>query len=194
MMSELIKSGDYPLMVENSNQAHGFGPPRGLPTDQDWCDFNMFRSGGDIGPDFANVMSKLQTVINFTDADEPISRPGCWWVTRPFADPTMNPTLNPTRPDPTRTSNRAYPDMLEVGNFGLDTSPLPESASQAVREMRAHANELAVTESKTHFYAWCIVSSPLILGLDLLDSERVDSVWSIISNTEAIAVNQAWAG
>lgn len=39
-----------------------------------------------------------------------------------------------------------------------------------------------------------MVSSPLILGLDITDSALVDSVWPIVSNKEAIAVNQAWAG
>jgi hypothetical protein len=42
---------------------------------------------------------------------------------------------------------------------------------------------------RTHFGSWCIVSSPLILGLDLLDKAKVDSVWDIITNPEAIAVN-----
>jgi len=42
--------------------------------------------------------------------------------------------------------------------------------------------------------AWCIVSSPLILGLDLTDEDRVTGVWDIITNRDAIAVNQNWAG
>ena len=42
--------------------------------------------------------------------------------------------------------------------------------------------------------AWCIVSSPLILGLDLTDTPRVTAVWDIITNTEAISVNQEWEG
>ena len=64
--------------------------------------------------------------------------------------------------------------MLEVGNFAAGPS--------------------AYVESRTHFGAWCIVSSPLILGLDLTNAATVDTVWDIISNTEAIAVNQQWAG
>ena len=86
--------------------------------------------------------------------------------------------------------------MLEVGNF-------------------MGPNNL--TESKTHFGGWCIVSAPLILGMDVTDSANLDAVWPIISNKvstaarerslslgrvlmlccvlqEAIAVNQAWAG
>jgi alpha-galactosidase len=60
--------------------------------------------------------------------------------------------------------------MLEVGNFDGDAAAV-------------------FMESRTHFGAWCIVSSPLILGLDLTDENKVDSVWDIISNTEAIAVS-----
>jgi hypothetical protein len=33
---------------------------------------------------------------------------------------------------------------------------------------------------------WCIVSSPLILGMDFSEKDLVDLVWPIISNKEAI--------
>ena len=66
----------------------------------------------------------------------------------------------------------AYPDMIETGNL----------------------RPPALTWERAHFGAWCIVSSPLVLGLNLLDEEAVDRVWDIISNREAIAVNQRWAG
>ena len=68
----------------------------------------------------------------------------------------------------------AYPDMLQVGN--LRSSPL------------------AKAETRTHFGAWCIVSSPLILGFDLSDQTMMAEVWPVISNREAIGINQAWAG
>eukprot|EP00755_Sulcionema_specki_P032358 Sspe_Gene.19718::Locus_7196_Transcript_1_1_Confidence_1.000_Length_1434::g.19718::m.19718/K07407/E3.2.1.22B, galA, rafA; alpha-galactosidase len=64
----------------------------------------------------------------------------------------------------------AYPDMLEVGQMP------------------------SVEEDRTHFAAWAIVSSPLILGFDLTDEDLVQKVWHIISNTEVIAVNQQWGG
>jgi hypothetical protein len=54
--------------------------------------------------------------------------------------------------------------------------------------------DLGSVESRTHFGAWAIVSSPLILGLDITNKARMSSVWSFISNMEAIAVNQQWAG
>ena len=76
--------------------------------------------------------------------------------------------------------------MLEVGNFGW-TADEADEASVA-------SNSLAFRESRTHFGAWAVVSSPLVLGLDVTDDARVTAVWPILSNAEVIAVNQAWAG
>lgn len=59
----------------------------------------------------------------------------------------------------------AIRDMLEVGNFKGPNN---------------------LTESKTHFGGWCIVSAPLILGMDLTDTSNLDAVWPIISNKEAV--------
>jgi hypothetical protein len=72
----------------------------------------------------------------------------------------------------------AYTDMLEVGVTNKQNMP----------------SVLSFVESRTHFNAWCIISSPLILGLNLSDTETVDSIWPIVSNKEAIAVNQEYAG
>lgn len=70
----------------------------------------------------------------------------------------------------------AHPDMLEVGNLHADSAAA------------------SILQSRTHFGAWCIVSAPLDLSLDLTDDAKMNSVWDIITNKEAIAVNQAWAG
>jgi hypothetical protein len=71
----------------------------------------------------------------------------------------------------------AYPDMLEVG-VGTDGGP----------------PALNFTEARTHFGAWAIVSSPLIIGMNLSDTDTVATYWPIVSNSEAIAVNQEYAG
>ena len=68
------------------------------------------------------------------------------------------------------TGTCRYPDMLEVGNMAT------------------------LIEDRTHFGAWCIVSSPLILGYDLLNEDTTSKVWDIITNREVIAVNQKYAG
>ena len=72
----------------------------------------------------------------------------------------------------------AYPDMLQVGVIRKDY----------------HTLGLSTGEARTHFGAWCIVSSPLILSHDVNDQVVSDQIWDIISNREAIAVNQAYAG
>ena len=64
----------------------------------------------------------------------------------------------------------AYPDMLEVGKL---------------------AN---ATEDRTHFGAWAVSSSPLVLGFDLGSAATLDRVWPIITNKEVINVSQSWAG
>ena len=70
--------------------------------------------------------------------------------------------------------------MLEVG-----VSKMPD---------RGSLNFLSPAETRTHFAAWCIVSSPLTLSHDLTNDTTMDAVWPVISNREALAVNDAWAG
>ena len=53
---------------------------------------------------------------------------------------------------------------------------------------------LSFTEARTHFALWCVTSAPLILGMDLTNATTVDSVWPIITNTDAIAIDQDYAG
>eukprot|EP00966_Prymnesium_polylepis_P334609 7389977-Prymnesium_polylepis.1 len=81
--------------------------------------------------------------------------------------------------DPTTPLSRpgcwAYPDMLEVGRIAVD-------------------GQLHHGWNRAHFGAWCVVSAPLILGLDVTQPALVGPVIDIITNPEAIAVNQAWAG
>ena len=75
----------------------------------------------------------------------------------------------------------AYADMLMVGVYASPYAPTAGAAA-------------SVTEWRSHFGAWAIVSSPLILSFDLTNSTTMDAVWPFITNTEVIAVNQGWAG
>ena len=47
-------------------------------------------------------------------------------------------------------------------------------------------------ESRSHFSAWAVVSSPLTLGFDLTDEARMAAAWPTISNEEVIEVSQTW--
>ena len=70
----------------------------------------------------------------------------------------------------------AYPDMLEAGRImGKD-------------------GKLDLPWNRAHFGAWCVVSAPLILGMDITQHAAVSAIVDVITNAEAIAVNQAWAG
>jgi len=74
----------------------------------------------------------------------------------------------------------AYPDMLEVGcQHG------PGGASDP---------GLTIAETRTHFGAWVIVSSPLTLSHDVNSDTIMDQIWRIITNTEVLAVSQSYAG
>ena len=43
-------------------------------------------------------------------------------------------------------------------------------------------NLVNATEDRTHFGAWAIMSSPLILSFNMNDTNRMDRVWPIITN------------
>ena len=49
-------------------------------------------------------------------------------------------------------------------------------------------------EDRTHFSAWCLVSSPLILGHNIRDQTQTSKIWPIITNEQAISVKQKFAG
>ena len=59
------------------------------------------------------------------------------------------------------------PDMLMIGMNGLD-----------------------MTQCGTHFAMWCMMNSPLMLGLDLRRVNKGDEIYNIIANEELIALNQ----
>ena len=40
----------------------------------------------------------------------------------------------------------------------------------------------------------CVTSAPLILGTDLSDDKILDRIWPVVSNKEALAINDAWVG
>jgi len=74
----------------------------------------------------------------------------------------------------------AYPDMLEVGcQHGPGGAGDPG---------------LTMAETKTHFGAWAIVSSPLTLSHDVNNDTIMDQIWPVIANKEAIAISQTYAG
>ena len=52
----------------------------------------------------------------------------------------------------------------------------------------------SAAQDRSHFAMWCIVSSPLILGHDLLDHAVNDRIWPIITHPVALSISQSYAG
>lgn len=141
------------------------------------CPFDLFRSTEDNSPDFASIMHNLITNAYppGSPSDQrpggdvhgglPVSHPGCW----------------------------SYPDMLEIIGSGQCSQSF-EAGHCKHESPERRAGGLSLNESRAHFGAWCVVSSPLILSHDLTNDEQYDAAWPVISNEDAIRVNQAWAG
>jgi alpha-galactosidase len=136
------------VVLEDCHNGNPYHPTRSVGDRVD-CPMNLFRTSGDIRPQWGSILSNLMTTSEFNSG---LAGPGCW----------------------------GYPDMLEVG-----VSQMPA---------RGGLNFLNPVETRTHFAAWCIVSSPLTLSHDLTNDTTMDAVWPIISNREALAVNDAWVG
>ncbi len=49
---------------------------------------------------------------------------------------------------------------------------------------------LTLTQNRTHMAMWCMMNSPLMLGLDLRRVNRGDDLYNIIANKELISINQ----
>lgn len=51
-------------------------------------------------------------------------------------------------------------------------------------------NGITNTMSKTHMTMWCMMNSPIMLGMDLRRLTKGDELWQIIANKDLIALNQ----
>ena len=82
-------------------------------------------------------------------------------------------------PPRSRPGGWAYPGTMVVGDGGSVNAS-------------GHLNGgMTKDENRVHFGAWCIMSSPMILAYNLSQPARRELVWDIITNKEAIQVNQA---
>ncbi|MUT68576.1 alpha-galactosidase [Paenibacillus sp. NEAU-GSW1] len=55
-------------------------------------------------------------------------------------------------------------------------------------------NGITNTMSKTHMTMWCMMNSPIMLGMDLRRVTKDDELWTIIANKDVIALNQDTLG
>lgn len=76
----------------------------------------------------------------------------------------------------------------------MATDPLSRPGCYAYPDMSQVARLASATEDQAHFSAWCIVSSPLVLGFDLTDAAAMSRALPIVTNAHALRVNAEWAG
>jgi len=177
LWAKLFNESGRPVMIENCHQ--GADAPGGIKdgsethncsglTDISDCPFNFWRTTGDPYPDWGDVnreLNSLRKIVNPIYADS--KRPG-------------NPEFN-ANPPRSRPGGFAYPGTMVVGDGG--------SVKNGTLVGGMTKNENAV-----HFGGWCITSSPLILAYNLSEPARRELIWDMITNKEAIYVNQAWVG
>ena len=180
--AELFNQTGRSILIENCHQGQNFtdgGDPDQMGVG--WCPYNLFRTSGDIINVWDRVIENVMSTTQFLTAP---SGPGASPIARPREPPIYFPPA-PTPSAATSSSPRsrpgcfAYPDMLEVGQ-------MEGSGQTSVQQ--------SYDESESHFAAWAITSSPLVLGFDLTNESRIDAAWPIISNERAMAVSQVWEG
>lgn len=103
-----------------------------------------------------------------------------WYWTLPY--------LRVTSPTPaSRPRCWAYPDMLGIGAPAYGSSAWSNARSKGCANM-------TIEEERSLFANWAIISSPLILGLDVRNDSEVMKYWPIIANQRALEINAAWVG
>ena len=81
------------------------------------------------------------------------------------------------------------PDMLCVGNKNTNTTTAPNSTISSAATFNS-AGFFTYDQDESHFNAWCMMNSPLMLGTDLRRVEIGSNVHKVISNPDVIALNQ----
>eukprot|EP00494_Astrolonche_serrata_P027944 UN28209 len=85
-------------------------------------------------------------------------------------------------------SNQFYSTMYSLQRaipFLNKSEPLSRPGCWAYLDMLMVGKMKSPTEEQSHFGAWCIVSSPIVLGFDLANADQWNAAYPIISNEYA---------
>ena len=140
--------------------------PTYLLTEPQRCPYNFYRAGPDNAPHFLSAVSKIHHYL---------------------ADFLPHAADAATALPASRPGCFAYGDMLPIG------SPIAGTAIHKAAVARGCA-DMTLDEERTLFGLWSAVSSPLVLGFDVVDDALVARYWPIVANERALAINAAWAG
>jgi hypothetical protein len=166
------------VVLENCNNDNGLIPRKGQ--DLQTVPFHFYRTSTDIRPTYGSFVSNGQTILHLTTA----SGPYCWGYSDMLVVGVTTQILTGQKVPDSPRSHWGEKEILYPGTAAYESlasrDPLPPV--------------LNYVENRAHFSMWCILSSPLTLSIDFTKTDVVDMVWPIITNKEAIAVNQDWAG
>lgn len=84
--------------------------------------------------------------------------------------------------------------MTHAAEYNLSTPILWGYGDMLMLTGTPYDDGMPQGRAKVQFYGWCIHSSPLILGMDIIDANRITPYVPIFTNTEAIAVDQQYFG
>lgn len=85
-----------------------------------------------------------------------------------------------------------WKSIIDIINLNKYLAPYASPSHYNDMDMLEVGRGMTVTEDKSHFSMWCILSSPLALGNDM--SKMSDETRAILTNTEVIAINQDTTG
>ena len=157
--------------------------------------YHTYRTGRDINNAYSSWIFNAQEFGSYAATGR--SGPGCVRACVVSAAAAGRPSHPPARSPPSLPPSLSpppqwgYPDMLMVGVQGQTPD---ESVTGKYGPWAGGFVQPSVREQRTHFGLWCALSAPLTLSMDFGNTSAVDAVWHIVTNTHALAVNQAWGG
>ena len=159
--------GAKPMLLENCHDGEGAG--KGIVPHYDEHGEQLWCPFHTyrVSPDARPTYGSILSNLNRSIAllDANLSVPGCW----------------------------GYLDMLEVGVTNTQFIQ-PGKHMNCGPDGEDKCKPLSVIEAQTHFGAWAILSSPLVLGFDLGDAEQMSLHLPTITNREVIQINQDYHG
>lgn len=194
-----------PVLIENCH----WGTAKPFAPTATWCPWHVYRTSMDVMSSYASVVRNLQTVVPYADAG--LSRPGCWAYPdmleigtdyEDSASAQRNAMALKLVKEKMKTQSKMMKALAvdeanmtkALADHEVNGTKLHNLADDEVNLSWQVDQGLSLVEQATHFHAWAIASSPLVLSHDVTDSAISDAVWPLISNPEVLEVNSAWAG
>ena len=145
----------------------------------DWC------GGGQLGLDKQKSYTKIAYIIEdieYETGEDKIYNVCCW----EFPGEWVVDCADSWRTGADITNN--FESIVYQINCIRDLAKYHGPGHVNDLDMLQIGNGMSYEEDKTHFAMWCMMSTPLMLGMDL--NCISDETLSIISNAELIAINQ----